>query len=239
MQIIVVDTLQKGIEKAKEILYGEIDSTTVLFLSGGLTPKPFYEVFAREQIIKPAAVGIVDERFGQPMHDHSNELMIKQTGLLDYFTLQKIPFYSMLQNGKSREDMAEVYDQQVRDLFFKFPKSVAILGIGIDGHIAGIVPNRKAMSGIKDYFHNPLFNPERKYLYISEFDDPKKYKERITMTFAGLSLVDKVLVLVFGKEKQKILHKVFTEGNIAEIPARFFQEPNIAKKTLFITDQKI
>lgn len=232
MQIIVVDTLLKGIEKTKEVLHNEVDSSTVLFLSGGSTPKPFYHTFAQEQILKPAAVGMVDERFGQPMHTNSNELMIAQTGLLDYFSQHKIPFHSMLQKDKSREEVTEAYDKKMRDLFFTFPKSVAILGIGIDGHIAGIVPNRKG-------FTNPLFSSAEKYLYVSSFSDPRKYKERITMTFAGLSLVDKFLVLVFGKEKQKVLQKAFTQGSMEEIPARFFQQPDIAKKTLFITDQKI
>lgn len=232
MQILVVDTLQKGFEKAKETLYAEIDHTAVLFLSGGMTPKPFYATLAKEHLLKPAAVGMVDERCGKPFHAKSNELMIQQTGLLDYFAEQQIPFYSMLAEGKSREELTERYDQQVRDLFFKFPKSIAILGIGIDGHIAGIVPERSD-------FHNPLFDSAQHYLYVSGFSDPKKYKERITMTFAGLSLIDRLIVLVFGKEKQKALQKAFTPGSMEEIPARFFQQPEIAKKTLFITDQKI
>lgn len=232
MQILIVDTPQKGFEKAKEFLYNQVDSTTVLFLSGGITPRPLYEMLAQEKILKPAAVGMVDERFGQPMHTNSNEFMIQQTGFLDYLTKQKIPFYSMLAKERSREERVEQYDQQVRDLFFKFPKSIAILGIGIDGHIAGIVPERRD-------FHNPLFDPAQQYLYVSGFSDTKKYKERITMTFAGLSLIDRLIVLVFGKEKQKALQKAFTPGSIEEVPARFFQQPEIAKKTLFITDQRI
>jgi hypothetical protein len=32
---------------------------------------------------------------------------------------------------------------------------------------------------------------------------------------------------------------MFTEGREEEIPARFFKRPEIAKKTLLITDQRI
>jgi hypothetical protein len=32
---------------------------------------------------------------------------------------------------------------------------------------------------------------------------------------------------------------MFTPGYMTDIPARFFQEPDIAKKTIVITDQKI
>lgn len=233
MQFILVKNLESGIEKAKHVLAEEIDSKTIFFLSGGSTPKPLYEVLAREQLVRPAGVGLIDERFGQPMHENSNELMIKNTGLLDYFKSKNIPFHSMLQKGFDREQDARAYDQKARDLFFHFPRSVAILGIGADGHTAGIAPNRSN-------FTNPMFEKERQHLYVSEFDDPTgPFGQRISMTFAGLALIDFLLVFVFGKDKQKAIKKAFTSGYLTDCPARFFQQPDIASKTLFITDQKL
>ncbi len=70
-------------------------------------------------------------------------------------------------------------------------------------------------------------------------DDPEKYGKRISLTFAGLSLIDFFLVFVFGKDKKKALKKALSQGSLEEIPARFFQQPEISEKTLFITDQKI
>ncbi len=224
--------MEQGITRAKEALYDQIDNKTVFFLSGGKTPRLLYETLAKEQIIRPAAVGMSDERFGAPFHDNSNEKMVRDSGLLPYFEKLHIPFYSMLYEGIDRVQAAKAYDEEVRDLFFKFPKSVGILGIGPDGHIASIMPHRKD-------FTDPLFDEDRKYLYVSEIDDKKKYGERLTMTFAGLSLLDYIIVFVFGKEKGEMMQKIFTSGPLDEIPARFFHEPDIAKKTLFITDQKI
>lgn len=232
MDFVVVKDLQHGIERAKQVLYEEVDRKTVLFLSGGKTPKALYEALAQEKILTPAAVGMTDERFGNPFHENSNELMIKDSGFLDYLRKTNVPFYSMLDKKLTVDQAARNYDNVSRDLFFKFPRSVAILGIGLDGHIASIMPNRKD-------FTDPLFEKEEKYLYASSIDDPKKYGKRVTLTFAGLSLVDKLIVFVFGKEKKKALKASFTPGFLTDIPARFFQEPDIAKKTLFITDQKI
>ena len=232
MDFVVVKDLQHGIDRVKEVLYEEVDKKTVLFLSGGKTPKALYETLAKEKILTPAAVGMVDERFGTPMHENSNELMIRESGLLDYLKQIPVPFFSMLDKKLTVEQAARNYDNVSRDLFFKFPRSVAILGMGSDGHIASIMPNRKD-------FTDPLFEKEQKYLYASFIDDPNLYGKRITLTFAGLSLVDKIIVFVFGKEKKKALKKVFSPGYTTDIPARFLQEPNIAKKTLFITDQKI
>lgn len=232
MQLILVDSMDKGIERAKDALYDQVDNKTVLFLSGGRTPRQLYEVLAKEKVIKPAAVGMSDERFGKPMHENSNEKMVQDSGLLPYLESKKIPFYSMLYEGIDRVQAAKAYDEEVRDLFFKFPKSVGILGIGTDGHTASIMPNRED-------FIDPLFDPARKYLYVSEINDPKKYGERLTMTFAGLSLLDYVIVFVFGSDKKEAMKKIFTPGSLEEIPGRFFHEPDIAKKTLFITDQKV
>ena len=233
MQFILVKNLEAGIEKAKHVLSEEVDSKTILFLSGGSTPKPLYETLAKEELIRPAGVGMIDERFGEPMHENSNELMIKETGLLSYFEKQKVPFYSMLQKDLDREQDARYYDQKVRDLFFHFPKSVGILGIGKDGHTAGIAPNRT-------HFTNSIFEKERQHLYVSEFDDPTgPFGQRISMTFAGLTLIDFLLVFVFGKDKQAAIKKAFTPGYLTDCPARFFQQPDIAGKILFITDQKL
>jgi 6-phosphogluconolactonase/glucosamine-6-phosphate isomerase/deaminase len=65
-----------------------------------------------------------------------------------------------------------------------------------------------------------------------------KPPERITMTFAGLSLIDYFVVLAFGKEKKKPLQQMFSQGSLEEVPARFFMHtaPN---NTVVITDQQV
>ncbi|MGH7246000.1 MAG: 6-phosphogluconolactonase, partial [Candidatus Levyibacteriota bacterium] len=224
---------EEGIERAKEELYKRVDNRTVLFLSGGQTPLPLYRLLAFEEIIKPAVVGLVDERYGKSLHDDSNELLIKGTGLLDYLEKQKIPFYPMLGNDVDITQAAQQYDKKTRDLFFQFPKSIAVTGIGKDGHTAGIAPNRTD-------FTNPLFNTNQNDLYVAHFDDEKgPFKKRVTMTFNGLALIDFFIVLAFGQEKAEALRKVFIQGDLEEIPARFYQQPDIVGKTLFITDQNI
>ena len=232
MQIIVIPDFQLAMEKTKDILYEKVDKKTVLFLSGGATPKSLYSSLANDKIIRPAAVGMIDERYGKKFHENSNESMIKETGFLDYLSKQNIPFYPILQKNFSRKKAAESYDQKTRDLFFHFKNSVAIMGVGTDGHISSIAPNRKD-------FINPLFDNENKQLFVGQFNDAKSnYKERIGMTFAGLSLIDYFIVLVFGKEKKKALEEMFTQGPMEEIPARFFMQ-QASNNTIIITDQQV
>ena len=71
------------------------------------------------------------------------------------------------------------------------------------------------------------------------FAQAKKYGERITMTFVSLSQIDIHLILALGTEKREALKSMFEKGPIEDIPARFYLKPEIAKKTILITDQKI
>ena len=199
----------------------------------GLNPKKLYEAFAQEEIFSPGAVGVVDERYGEPFHTKSNELMFKETELLRYLQIRGIPFYPMIQAHTSREEVAQLYDEQVRSLHALFPQSVALLGIGTDAHTAGIAPNTSS-------FKNPVFSQEQKYAFVSSFTDPKRfYGQRVTMTFLGLAMIDVLVLLVFGDDKNEALDAMFREGSEEEIPSRFYKRPEIAVKTLLITDSML
>lgn len=260
-----VTSLNEGTDVAKQILYSTVDTRTMLYLSGGSTPKPLYTKLATEEKIIPGGVAMVDERYGEKMHAQSNELMINDTGLLRYFEMRGIPFHPMLftphltspsdlihnpspdkrrkkaeeaiqwGEGKEREVIAQEYDEFVRSSHSLYKKSIAVLGIGADGHTAGIAPNRPG-------FVNPLFDEQ--YNMVSSFNDEMgSFKERITFTFLGLSMMDILIVLVFGEEKKDALKKMFDlpAGGRGEedVPARFFTRADVAKRTIVITDQEI
>ena len=232
MQILVHTNFHRAVDRAKEILHEKVDKKTVLFLSGDVASKSLYASLAKEKVIHPASVGMIDERYGKKFHTKSNELMIRESGLLDYFDEEHIPFRPILQKGKSREETAKLYDKTTRDLFFHYRKSVAIMGIGTDGHTSSIIPNR-------ENFTDPMFAEGKRDLFVGEFNDIKsEYKERIGMTFAGLALIDYFIVLAFGKEKKKALQQMFVPGSMEEVPARFFVQ-SAFKNTVILTDQQM
>ncbi len=235
-----VPTMYEGFRLAREILSATVDRRTVLYLSGGRTPKDLYKNLANDRKLVPGAIALIDERYGSKFHNNSNEKMIKDTGFLPYSEDRNIPFYPILQEPQlDLATTADNYDMTVRYLFSGFPKSVAILGIGLDGHTAGIAGNRPQLLG-QEGFDNPLFNELHKNNFVSSFSDLEgPFKERVTLTFLGLSMVDLYIVLLFGEDKKQALKLVFSEGTEEDIPGRFFKRPDIAKRTLFITDQKV
>ncbi|KKP81209.1 MAG: hypothetical protein UR81_C0004G0011 [Candidatus Levybacteria bacterium GW2011_GWB1_35_5] len=222
MQIIKVKNADSAIDKAKSLLYKYCNSQTALFLSGGSTPKALYQTFSKEQKLKVRAVALVDERFGLPMHRDSNEKMISDTGLFDYFKSLKISIETIL-NGKDIENARKDYEEKIENLFNNFKLKIAILGIGENGHTAGIPAG---------------FNNSKDFVVkIDNF--PSKFKKRITLTFTALEKMDKLIVLVFGDSKKWALEEMFNNGPIEEIPARFYLKKEVSEKTILITDQNI
>ncbi len=212
----------------KKILENYTDSKTAFFISGGNTPKKLYEEIALEKTLKVGAALMVDERFGEKMHKKSNELMLKDSGLLAYFEEQNIRFYPILQKDEGLESTALQYDETLRFLFKYFPKSVGILGLGGDGHTAGIPAIPEISKRILE---------DQSLLVTNYADESGKYGARITMTYLALSQLDLILILVLGQDKREMLSQVFRGDSIEEMPGRFFKTPEMSKKTILITDQ--
>ncbi len=232
-----------GAAAAQHLLETVSGSTTLLCLSGGRTPADLYSSLARDGRLKAGAGALVDERFGEPLHAASNHLMVLRTGLLDFFERQRIPFYPILTGSGSLEQTAGQYGTTLSDLFSRYPSRVGILGMGADGHIAGIAPSRPD-------FRSPLFSPEQSRLLVACYTDPVAmspegesfppfgFGQRITMTIKALSELTIMVLLVFGSSKRAALKGLMREGPVESLPARFLRRPEVARKTLIITDQK-
>ena len=236
MQIIKVADSKEGVQICKQLLYEMVSKNTVLFLSGGSTPKTLYEVLAKEKKLNAGAVAMVDERYipsskfqVQSSELGTNEFMIKSTHLLSFLRNLNTKFYSILQNEKM-EKTASNYDETVRFLFNYFAKSVAILGVGKDGHTAGLPAGVKSLK----------LKTESETDLVTSFNNfPGEFKDRISLTFLGLSKLDQIIVMVFGEDKKQALDLMFKPGSIPEIPARFLTQKEIAEKVILITDQEI
>lgn len=193
-------------EKALESVINNVDKDTLLLLSGGSSPKLLYKLIT-EKNLQVGAVALVDERYGEVLHINSNEKMIKDTTLIDYLKSKEIPFYGILENDTMKA-LTDRYEKIVKDLFNKFSKKVAIMGIGADAHTAGIKPDL-------DYDHSK---------YVVCYDDKGLFGKRITLTFEALSCIDEFIVLVFGEEKKEALVQMSLGTDRKQLPAVFFKE---------------
>ncbi len=76
---------------------------------------------------------------------------------------------------------------------------------------------------------------------LVSFYDAPEYGQRITMNYHAISVLDLIIVLVLGQDKREILNQMFKfngeQEEIEKFPAKFYLKPEIASKTILITDQ--
>ena len=184
-----------------------------LGLSGGSTPKFFYQNFARSyQENSDISLWTIDDRH-VPLNDKiSNQRMINEI-----FSKTKMNILQ-LQFNENPNKSAEEYSKLVLSKIQNF--NCAILGVGEDGHIASLFPNTTAVNNKSIGF------------VANEVNILSKW--RITSTFELLFKIENIYLLVTGENKSDILKKI---GKDNGLPVN--QLIKQRKKTVLLTDQKI
>ena len=182
-----------------------------LGLSGGNTPKFFYELFAEKyKNYSNIYLWTVDERHVDINDEKSNQRMINS--IFSNSNLNIIEYSYEEDPGHS----AKNYTTKVFSKFDKF--NAAILGVGEDGHIASLFPDTTALNADeKGFVHNEVNILTR---------------WRVTSTFELLKNVEHVYLLVTGDNKKEIIEKIGKEN---DLPVN--ELIRLRKKTVLLTDQ--
>jgi len=182
-----------------------------LGLSGGSTPKFFYELFAAKyKDYSNIYLWTVDERHVDINDENSNQRMINS--IFSNSNLNIIEYSYEEDPGHS----AKNYTATVFSKVDKF--NAAILGVGEDGHIASLFPDTTAL------------NANEKGFVQNEVNILSRW--RITSTFELLKNVEHVYLLVTGDNKKEIIEKI---GKKNELPVN--ELIRLRKKTVLLTDQ--
>lgn len=163
-------------------------------LSGGSTPRPFYEALA--SLAYPwegVEVFFGDERCVPAEHADSNLRMARDA------LLSKVPATVHPMPGESCDP--ESYERLLRDRLGPEPSlDLVLLGLGADGHTASLFPGDPAVE-----------EGERWVARVARPDHP-----RLTLTLPVLDAARCALFLVAGAEKREALARLL-EGD--DIPA--------------------
>ncbi|MFH1371758.1 MAG: 6-phosphogluconolactonase [Planctomycetota bacterium] len=181
-----------------------------LAISGGHTPKSFFELLAADQksLSLPwdkIHLFWVDERYVPHDSVHSNYKLAADT----FLTKIPIPKQNIHPIPIENEDAcsaAKQYEKTIRSTFNiksgQLPKfDLIILGMGTDGHTGSLFPNSFASFDTKDIAC---------VVYLLDQKMPDQTITRITLTHPVLCAARQLTVLVAGPEKAEILKKVFT-----------------------------
>ena len=182
-----------------------------LGLSGGSTPKFFYELFAEKyKNYSNIYLWTVDDRHVDINDENSNQKMINSIFINSKLNIIEYTYH------KNPHHSAEKYTTEVLNKVDKF--NAAILGVGEDGHIASLFPNTTALDADEKGF------VENEVNILSRW--------RITSTYELLKDVENLYLLVTGENKKEIIKEIGKENNL---PVN--KLIRLRKKTILLTDQ--
>ena len=164
------------------------DAEVTLAVSGGTTPKLFFNTLATEDIAwSKVNVTLCDERFVPPTSSRSNEALVRAELLRERAVEGRfIPLY---REAGSVEDAAAAADE---DALARFT-FVAVLGMGLDGHTASLFPDAAEIAEALD--------PDSLREVIA-IHAPSAGEPRLSMTLQALSTPNNVFLHIEGREKR-------------------------------------
>ena len=234
IEVIKVDSKNSGNLKAHDILKNIVDQQTLLALSGGTSPD-YQKMIVDSQGILPGAICVVDERYSEPFHKNSNELLLRNAGVISYCEKKGIDFYKILES-RGIEQTAEDYDQLMSEIFVKYSKKVGVMGIGSNSHTAGIFPDSEAIRSANFVISETVDDKQSFRSSPAALDAGLKFSQRITLTLRALGEFQYFIILVFGEEKRETLRIMLdeNENDMQKYPAIFYRKSQA--KNYLITD---
>ncbi len=219
IEIISVKNKEEGQVRAHELLLSLVDGKTLLALSGG-TSMDYEKMLVEPGDVIPGAICVVDERYGEPFHENSNELLMKNAGVKDFADEKCIESHKVLR-GEEFLETARSYEKDIEQLFSKFKKKVGVMGVGDNLHTAGIFPYSVAAK-------SPNF------VEAEEVED--KFPLRISITLRALGEFSGFVIMMFGEGKREAVKIMLDEdeNDMQKYPAIFYRKSKV--RSYIVTD---
>jgi 6-phosphogluconolactonase len=192
-----------------------VDAGGHIGLSGGSGPRPTYErVATLRPNWAPVELWWIDERCVPPADGRSNYRMIRES-LLD--GLARPPAVVHRVRGElPPEEAADEYDLALDGVTL----SLAVMGIGPDGHTASLFPNAPALE-------------ETERCAVAAEAGMEPFVPRVTMTRPMLGTAETMVYLVTGKGKAEAAKRAFGGSPSPDTPASLVR----GRRTIALLDQ--
>jgi 6-phosphogluconolactonase len=197
----VVDGAEVAAERAAHLIAEAVAAGGHVALSGGSSPRPAYErLTVLQSDWSRVQLWWADERCVTPDDGRSNYRMIREA-LLD--GLSRPPdVVHRIRGERPPEEAAADYDTALDGVTL----TLALLGIGPDGHTASLFPNAPALG-----------ETERRAVAAEAGLEP--FVRRVTITPPVLGAAETVVYLVTGESKAGVVERAFAQPPSPETPA--------------------
>lgn len=179
------------------------EGPVLLLVSGGSNILLAVNVCNKLDKVNQLTLGLIDERFGPPGHPDSNWAQLIEYGL----NTEDINLLPVIEIGQTIEVASKNYSKRLQTAIDMNPTTVAIFGIGTDGHTAGLLPGSPALKSldIVAYYNGPDF-------------------PRITTTPVFMRMVHKGFLVSYGGPKHPQLARLHEDVPVSEQPAQILKQ---------------
>ncbi|GGA40165.1 6-phosphogluconolactonase [Pelagibacterium lentulum] len=208
----VVENLNAGLEER---------GAASLAVSGGSTPKRFFEMLAARDDVdwKNVTVTLVDERWVDEDSDRSNARLVKQNLLQGPASAAKfVPLWS----GGDLPTLEQIAKTNSAVGAVPAPFDAVILGMGNDGHTASFFPGGDALT--------QALTDEGPTLAI---EAPGAGEPRVTFTLPNLLNTRALYLHIEGAEKAEVLDKALETGPVETMPVRAILSQTVKPLSLY------
>lgn len=167
-----------------------------------------------------------DERWVPAGHEDRNDTQAR-AALLDHVALDpaRVHPFPASDGGYELDEASDAYAAELAEFApagADYPSfDITFLGVGPDGHIASLFPER---GGIR----------EETKTVISVRNSPKPPPERLSLTLPVINSSQRVWLVLSGADKASALGLTLADASVFEVPAAGVQG---RKRTLFFVDQ--
>lgn len=209
MKFILTTGWEDGVADLNQRIVSElaIGKNVLWLVSGGSNIKASVNIMSTipSNLSRQLSVMLADERYGNVDHANSNWAQLMKAG----FKLRKAQLLPVLVEGLNFEETTANYNKLAKWAFADADCVIAQLGIGDDGHIAGILPGSTAANE-----HTKLAVGYRS----------KKY-DRLTLTFPALQKVTACYAFAFGNTKHQAITTLQSKQlHVAIQPAQILKQ---------------
>jgi len=170
-----------------------------LVASGGTSPLECFTALSSKPLAwARVEVLLSDERWVPPEHAQSNEKLVRDSLLVGAAAAASLQ--AVYASDTTLQERCDELQQPLPVL----PFSCALIGMGADGHFASLFPDAENLDLGLDV--------ESGRLYIPVATAASEHA-RVSMTLAGISRSDEIVLLFFGDDKLEIYEKARAETN--------------------------